>query len=191
MAWAGTSSSDWAFSGFVALAHIQKQWGHQLIRSRLSSGEFAEWVCYWILGVGGKAVRLSFKTCGFTGSNMTMIQLPTNHWVLLYLGFFASVVPLLRTHELLVRDPSSSVIRHPAGNVVSALFSLPQKLYSLYGCCHTNCELWVDLDLSERRWGSRQKEDRSCVHQHGPITLNLLSEEAMRQQCLHRFRLHK
>lgn len=66
-------------SGFVWLAHIQKLWGLQLIRSRLSSGEFAERVCYWILGVGGKAVRLSFLMCGLTGSNMTVIQQPSNH----------------------------------------------------------------------------------------------------------------
>lgn len=100
MARAGTSSRDWAFSGFVALAHIQKQWGHQRIRSWLSLVEFADWVCYWILGVGGKAVRLSFLTCGFIGSNMSMIQLPANHWVLLYLGFWCPIV----AHELLVRD---------------------------------------------------------------------------------------
>lgn len=36
-------------------------------------GEFAEWVCYRILGAGGKAVELSSWTCGFAGSNMTVI----------------------------------------------------------------------------------------------------------------------
>ena len=89
VAWTGMGSTDRAISGFVGLAHIQQQWGHQLIRSRLSSGEFAERVCYWILGVGGKAVRLSVQSRRFTGSDMTVIQLLTN-WL------------LLKTHRLLL-----------------------------------------------------------------------------------------
>lgn len=107
MTWAGTGT-DWAFSGFIALAHIQKHCGHQLIRSQLSSGEFAEWVCYWILGEGGKVVGLSFSTCGFTDS--------TDHqdWGITTTGLLGNDCRVGLHTNYRTWNPSGSVIRHLA-----------------------------------------------------------------------------